>query len=201
MTNNGTLTLLSSTIGGNVTGTVGAGIYNSGRLQVQGVTLDANEVTGLISTGPIGFPNGCDLDTPQNCASGGAAIWNEPTGIATLATTALDKSNDCHGKLTSIGHNFLGTTANCTVTPSAVLGGRPTLDIVNRDSLLGELQDNGVAGNAHYPVLAGSPLIDTGGNVGPTCTALDQLGHARVQGSSQHLPPYICDIGAIEYLK
>jgi hypothetical protein len=199
--NNGTLTVLNSTIGGNVTGTLGAGIYNSGHLQVQGATFDGNEVTGLVDSGPSEFPTGCDVDTPQNCVTGGGGIWNEPTGVVTIATTALDKSNDCHGTLTSNGHNFFGTTANCTIIPGAVLGGRPTFDLVNLASLLGELQDDGVAGNAHYPVLAGSPLIDTGGNVGPTCTALDQLGHARVQGSNQHLPPYICDIGAIEYLR
>jgi hypothetical protein len=80
------------------------------------------------------------------------------------------------------------------------LGGRPTHDLVNLDLELGEFQDDGVAGNAHYPLLADSPLIDAGGSIGLFCTPLDQIGQRRVEGDADHDgATNICDIGAIEY--
>jgi hypothetical protein len=59
------------------------------------------------------------------------------------------------------------------------------------------LRDNGGAGNAHFPVLGQSPLIDAGGLISTNCTKFDQIGQPRVDGDGDRLRE--CDIGAIEY--
>jgi len=202
--NSGTMSIENSTIGGNSVGTLGGGIYNSGRLQLQGVTLTANLVRG--SNGNIGagggaFPPGCGSGALQLCVSGGSGIWNEPSGSVTVAQSAIgaNEGEDCHGVLTSKGHNAIGDSLNCVLTPSPWLGGRPTHDLVNLDIRLGDLQDNGVPGNAHYPPLADSPLIDAAGSIGPTCSPFDQIGNRRVDGDADRSGANICDVGAIEF--
>jgi hypothetical protein len=201
--NGGTMLIENSTIGGNTVGTLGGGIYNGGRLQLQGVTITGNSVRGANGIPGIdqGFPPGCSREAPQLCVSGGSGIWNEPQGIVTVTQSAIgaNEEEDCNGVLSSKGRNAIGDSLNCKLTPSPGLGGRPTHDLVNLDLRLGELQDDGAAGNAHYPLLADSPLIDAGGSIGPTCTRLDQIGQARVEGDADHDGASVCDIGAIEY--
>jgi hypothetical protein len=99
----------------------------------------------------------------------------------------------------SNGRNVLGTDAGCTWMKSASLQGHASYDQINVDPMLGTLQDDSTAGNAHYSPLPGSPLIDAGGAVGKLCTALDQLGHKRVVGGADPNPWSICDVGAIEF--
>jgi hypothetical protein len=80
------------------------------------------------------------------------------------------------------------------------LQGHTVADQINVDPRLGTLQDNGSPGNAHYPLLAGSPLIDAGGAIGKFCTQMDQLGQKRVEGDGKtNDGALICDIGAIEF--
>ena len=200
--NGGRMSIRNSTIGGNTVGTLGGGIYNSGSLAVQGVTITANSVAG--ENGDLqrgGFPLGCSYDAPQLCVSGGGGIWNEPNAKLTIIQSAVggNDKGDCNGSLVSKGHNAIGNSLNCPLIASAWLGGRPTHDIVNLNLGLGDLQDDGIAGNGHYPPLADSPLIDAGGNVGVFCTTADQIGQRRVKGNADNDGPYICDIGAIEY--
>jgi hypothetical protein len=201
--NGGTMSIENSTIGGNTVGTLGGGIYNGGRLQLQGVTVTGNSVHGAHGfTGPgDGFPDGCTIVTQQLCFSGGSGIWNEPSGTVTVAQSAIgaNEGEDCNGVLTSKGHNAIGDSLNCKLSPSPWLGGRPTHDLVNLDIRLGDLQDDGVPGNTHYPPLADSPLIDAGGSVGPTCSPTDQIGQRRVEGDADHDGADICDVGAIEF--
>ncbi len=201
--NQGTMGVQNSTVGGNSAGTLGGGIYNIGRLQLQGVTISGNYVFG--EHGDVyrgGYPDGCSSDNLQLCVSGGGGIWNEPHSSVTVMQSAFgaNEAEDCNGVLISKGRNAVGDSLNCTLTPSPWLGGRPTRDLVNLDLELGELQDNGVPGNVHYPLLANSPLIDTGGLVGQNCTPLDQIGQRRVEGDADKDGAYDCDIGAIEYL-
>jgi hypothetical protein len=63
---------------------------------------------------------------------------------------------------------------------------------------LGALEDDGEPGNAHYPLLASSPLIDAGGSVGDHCTPRGQIGDPRVDAHrGEH--GILCDVGAIEF--
>jgi hypothetical protein len=200
--NGGRMTIRDSTIGGNSVGTLGGGIYNKGTLQTQGVTITANSV--LHENGDLmhnGYPDGCVFDARQFCVSGGDGIWNEPKANLTIMQTAVggNATEDCNGTLISKSHNAIGTSLNCKLTASPWLGGRPTRDLVNLNLGLGELEDDGDAGNAHYPLLADSPLIDAGGNVGVFCSSSDQVGQRRVEGDADNDGAYICDIGAIEY--
>ena len=102
---------------------------------------------------------------------------------------------DCGGTFTSQGHNAVGTGADCTLKPA--VKGTDTHDLINVDPRLAALEDNGAAGNAHYPLLADSPLIDAGDKVGLRCTFRDQIGQRRLDGD--HDGNVDCDIGAIEF--
>jgi hypothetical protein len=107
-----------------------------------------------------------------------------------FSVLANNNGPDCAGILISDGHNALGSNAGCTLRPAAALQGHTVADQMNIDPRLGARQDNGVAGNAHYPLLADSTLINAGGTIGKFCTQLDQIGNKRTS---------ICDIGAIEF--
>lgn len=200
--NSGVLTAQNSTIGSNTAGTRGGGLFNSGRAELHGVTITGN--TELGSSGDIGsgpaWPPGCSIEHQELCVHGGSGIWNEPTATLTVADTVISANNgeDCNGTLVTKGRNALETGSACHVKPSAYLGGRPANDLLNVDVRLGDLQDNGVAGNPHYAPRADSPLIDAGGSVGTNCTALDQLGHRR-NAQAGHTGVNICDIGAVEF--
>jgi hypothetical protein len=218
--NSGKMVVENSTVGGNAAPTLGGGIYNSGTLALQGVTIADNTIEGHTGDGldePF-VPSGCSVDTPQLCISSGGGIWNEPTGTVRIATTVIagnffavtptpeivaqhDEStgtpNDCDGVLSTEGHNAIGNNTNCTLRPvpehPAATG-----DKVNLDPKLGELQDDGEPGNAHYPLLGGSPLIDAGGPIGSHCTPHDQIGEPRVD-AGRYGGEILCDIGAIEF--
>ena len=107
-------------------------------------------------------------------------------------TEAPGTGPDCAGTLQSLGHNAVGNGANCKVK------GTNTNDLFNVDPRLAALADNGVAGNAHYPLRLRSPLIDAGDGLGPQCTFTDQLGQRRVDGNKEGNVE--CDIGAIEFV-
>jgi hypothetical protein len=199
--NQGTMTIVNVTVGGNQTGGRGGGIYNTGRLTLQGLKIRDNSAAGAYDI-YYGVPFGCSYESPEKCYGSGGGIWNEPGASLTMATTAVGSSSpdDCEGTLSSKGHNALSDITSCTVVASAWLGGRPTNDRLGVDLKLGELQENGVPGFAHYAPLPGSPLIDGGGAIGPTCADTDQLGNHRVAGDGQKGKYSICDIGAIEFI-
>ena len=88
---------------------------------------------------------------------------------------------DCVGPITSMGHNLIGNTSGCNLTPG-------TGDLVNVDPLVGPLQNNGGATFTHALMLS-SPAIDAGGD--SDAPATDQRGVERPQGLST-------DIGAFE---
>jgi hypothetical protein len=94
---------------------------------------------------------------------------------------------DCSGAIESAGYNLIGDTSGCAFTST-------TGDKLNEDPLLlGQL----VSLAGYYPLLSGSPAIDAAnptipGSGGSACSAIDQRGVARPQGSA-------CDMGAYEY--
>ncbi len=196
--NTGGMKIENSTITQNTAGSVGGGIFNAHDLLLQGVTLTDNSALGN-AFGPFlpppdtnSYPPGCGV-VGATCVVGGNGLHSDPGANTQVATSVLanNNSSDCTGVVISDGHNALGTDSGCTWKKSLSLNGHSSYDQVNVNPMLGALQDNGVAGNAHYPPLPGSPLIDAGGAIGKYCTPFDQLGHKRVAGR--------CDVGAIEF--
>ena len=164
----GTLTLTNSTVSGNSALRYGGGILNFGGGTL---TLSNSTVSG----------NSADI--------AGGGILND-VGTADMVNTIIagnsaPTSADCSGFLTSIGHNLIGNNSGCGFT---VITG----DLVNIDSKLGPLQDNGGPTFTHA-LLPGSPAID---HVPPeNClVTTDQRGVARPQGVA-------CDIGAFEVIE
>ena len=202
ISNGGDMIIENTSVGANTSPTPGGGIYNTGRLTLGGVTLARNTVEGVYSVGigELPYPSGCDVETPKNCFFGGGGLWNEATGVvrishSVVADNSVTRSgpSDCHGAMMSGGHTALGTDAdNCSLQQ------RQRSDLVNIDARLGDFEDNGDAGNAHYPLLADSPLIDAAGRVSKTCSPRDQLGHRRVDGDRDG--QIACDIGAVEWI-
>jgi hypothetical protein len=196
--NAGGMKIENSTITQNTAGSVGGGIFNAHNLLLQGVTLTDNTALGN-GIGPLlpppdtrSFPAGCGVPG-ATCDVGGSGLHSDPGANTQVATSVLANNNgsDCSHVVISDGHNVLGTDSGCTWKKSASLNGHGSFDQINVNPMFGALQDNGVAGNAHYPPLPGSPLIDAGGSIGKYCTPLDQLGHKRAAGR--------CDVGAIEF--
>ncbi|HEY2404204.1 MAG TPA: choice-of-anchor Q domain-containing protein [Steroidobacteraceae bacterium] len=186
--NTGNMTIINTTIGGNTVGSRGGGIDNGGTLTLQGTTIANNS--------EIGFPL-CFDPWDADCFSGGNDLWADTGSTVNIATTTI---GDCaNATLTTDGHNAFGPGQVCTLQPANFLAHSSTHDQVNIEPMLGPLTDNGRVGNAHYPPLAGSPLIDAGGEIGRFCTPTDQIGERRVTvGDARDREP-LCDVGAIEY--
>jgi len=109
------------------------------------------------------------------------------TIVADNTATFTAGTEDSWGDYTSLGHNLVGDGTGC---PSDGSG-----DIVAVDALLGPLADNGGPTHTHA-LLAGSPAIDAGDNIG--CPATDQRGFVRpVDGDKDGSAT--CDIGSFEY--
>jgi hypothetical protein len=171
----GSVEIVNSTIAQNSAGVGGGGVYNSGGLvSITNSTIRENQVPS--------FPSG---------VAGG--IWNDGgvlrvqnTVIAGNAFRGNAHSNigiECFGNITSFGNNLVGEPTGCGVNlqPSDLTG----------DPGLGALTGTGeddLPGRAHYPVLAGSPVIDRGNAI--ACLQTDQLGNLRAG---------VCDIGAVEF--
>jgi hypothetical protein len=125
---------------------------------------------------------------------GGIANITNSGGIVQLQNTIVAgntflflpaRDPDCFGTITSLGNNLIGDVTDCGINlqPSDLTG----------DPGLGPLVgtgDDDLPGEAHYPVLAGSPVIDAGNR--HACPKTDQLGN-KLDG--------ICDIGSIEFQK
>src|SRR5258707_3662622 len=145
ITNEGTLTLTNSTVSGNKAN-YGGGIANSGTLTLNNSTVNGN--TGIYSGG----------------SSSGIGIYS-PGGITTLNNTIVSNNTagngpDCFGTITSNGYNIIGNTSGCTVTPG--IG-----DQFDADPMLNTF----LSEQGYYPLLLGSPAIDTGDN--STCLNID----------------------------
>lgn len=175
----GTLTVVNSTISGNVQTGDGGGIYATAPVKLYNVTI-AN--------------NTADVDKDNNGNGGGIALGQN--GSVTLQNTIIagniDATNtdpgvvdpDCAGTLTSLGYNLIGKkSVNCTVADDKnLIGLDPLLESLFIDTM------------THTPK-AGSPAIDKGDPQGckddkGASLGKDQLGRA-------HRGP--CDVGAVEF--
>jgi hypothetical protein len=195
----GDVTIVDSAIVDNLTGQGGGGniSFYGGSLQMVNVTLARNMTyigsggAGAIRTsGDVSLVNCTIVDNQALYGHGTGGIHSE--GTVSLVNTILVRNitqlggsnppfaSDCSGTLTSAGHNLIGDPAGC---PMAL---QPT-DLTG-DPGLGDPSDNGTAGNAHYPLLPTSQVINAGDP--QACPLKDQIGRPRA-GS--------CDMGAIEF--
>jgi hypothetical protein len=186
---------------GEISLSLGGGVYNGGDASFLNVTIANNTVSGnteplgdgtnfwnvpIAYAGPIipephggGFAN-----VPLQCTNGGGPIH---TPVATFKNTIVANNlpengfND-GGFVISSGHN-LDSENSC--------GFNQTGDLVNTDPKLGPLQDN-TGPTFTQALLTGSPAIDAGDNSGAPDT--DQRGIERPQGE-------FVDIGAFEVVK
>jgi hypothetical protein len=217
--NGGTMFIDDSTVAGNTAGTFGGGIANFGKLTLQSVTVARNLVYGVATDGihfGVGppYPPGCALvgEPPPphfaGCIAGGGGIWTDPAATTTVLSTAVALNTlsgsavngsfgpDCGGAMISNGYNAVGVATDCQLHVAG--GSAPAAsDELGVDAKLGDLTDNGEPGNAHVPILSGSPLIDAGGKVFFACTDRDQLGERRTDGDHDGVAE--CDIGAVEF--
>jgi CSLREA domain-containing protein len=187
----GSADIKNSTISGNKASTGGGGIFAGATMQLNNVTIAGNSA---------GSAGGID--------SAGGTVTIANTIIATNTATA--NLPDCHGTLSSLGHNLIGSTSGCTVS------GTTTGNILNQQPRLGALADNGgptqtqallqrttscpVKGpcalyNPSLGIDAGDP--DPAGSLSVACLATDQRGVARpLDGNGDGKAT--CDMGAYE---
>ena len=169
--NFGRLTLENSTVSGN-TGKLGGGVLNESYIRISNTTVSGNRG-----------------DYGGGIAVHSVAGWYPTTELNNTiiaANTAALEGADCNGRVTSLGHNLVGSDDNCgfQATAGDLIGTRSQ----PVDPRLGPLEYNGGPTETHA-LLLGSPAIDTGGD-NPT-SPTDQRGLARPQGSAN-------DIGAYE---
>jgi hypothetical protein len=195
--NDGLMALKNTTVAANYAGTFGAGIFNEGRLGLEGATIVDNEVLGNVI--------GCD---PALAACvGGGGIWNDDAGrVRAVRSIVAGNRNpfgppdavgpDCAGVLVSDGFNAVQDPSGCQLVRWSAKP-HAANDFVGLDPQVGELHDSGKPGDAHYPLLGGSTLIDAGGKISAICTPFDQIGQRRVDADYDRKRE--CDVGAVEY--
>jgi hypothetical protein len=173
--NEGTMSITSSTISGNSTLGSGGGIHNTGtldRLSSSTVVLNAalTDGGGLFNVGTL-----------------------ETSNSILAYNVGFRSGQDCSGVVDSFGHNLVGNTGGCTITPTSG-------DQFGVDPRIGPLQDNGGPTLTHA-LFPSSPAMDLG-----NCPEVetDQRGFPRpleipgfpLDASSGSLDG--CDIGAAE---
>jgi large repetitive protein len=210
----GNLTLNTSTVSGNYSGTYGGGIYSPYTATINTSTVSGNiadwsgggiyyrnlfpnaATDGLVLTDTTIANNKVSLAETGNAGEGlgggvyliGAFLTLSNTLIA--LNTSVYKAPDCGFKdvqLTSNGHNLIGSTKDCDYPPG---GG----DLRDLDPGLGPLRNNGGPTFTH-PLKDTSPAIDAGYL---NCPSTDQTGFVRPVDGNNDGRNY-CDIGAFEF--
>ena len=199
--NTGALTIVASTISGNITDLLwaGGGIFNNGSLILTESTVVDNEAGmggGIVSqdnatitnTTISGNEGGGIFNTA--CDDCSVSIINSTisnnTGVGVQNMRSLSLKNvivayntiNCDGVITSDGHN-LDSGGTC--------GFKGPGDLQNIDPLLGPLQDNSGPTFTHA-LLPGSPAIDAAAP--DTFPPTDQRGVPRPQGKGPDIGSY-----------
>jgi len=191
--NEGTTVMFNSSIVGNSSNNIGAGISNWGIFRIVNSTVSGNSPGGIVNSATLEMYNVTISNNTSHSAGGGLVNFN----VTTLQNTIIAGNSgsagilDCFGTLTSEGYNLIQNTTGCTIS------GDTTGNILGVDPKLGPLQDNGGPTQTHA-LLAGSPAIDTGNPTGckeyhRRVLTSDQRGVSRPQGTA-------CDIGAFEHV-
>lgn len=189
--NQGTLTIVQSTLSSNNAAEYGGAIENAGTLTIQNSTVSGN-IAGVGGGGIDNFEGATSIEfstLAENSADGGGG-GIENTASVTLKNSLVVKSvagddcvHDAGGTFTSLGVNF-ATDSSCPGFTQTTLGG------IN----LAPLADNGGTTLTHA-LVSGSAAIDAALNCtlsdGATPVTQDQRGQSRPQGSE-------CDSGAFE---
>jgi CSLREA domain-containing protein len=216
-----------STIRDNVASS-GAGITNSGQLDVTNSTISGNKGElrggGIVNTATTRINNSTITNNVGNTRReisdtyGGGGIRNFSPGTVTLSNTILAGNTDdltgtsangiagpdCYGTLTSNRNNIIGNNHNCVVDDPNSAGtpfdqvGTPSNPI---EPLLEPIADNGGPTWTHA-LRPGSPAIDRGSSLTPGSSIF------ACELSDQRIAPRpadgngdgttLCDIGAFE---
>lgn len=190
---------IAGTGGGNGNG-YGGGIYNVSDLGLYTCTIASNNATGSTFDSGGGIYNEGALGITNSTIAGNQADYGGGlNGFATLANTILAGNAagtygpDANGTITSMDYNLIQQTNGLT------LQGTTSHVLLQKDPLLGPLQDNG-GPTFTMALLPGSPAIDQGLSFG---FYTDQRGFPRVYD----LPSITdaggsdgSDIGAFEFI-
>ena len=183
VSNEGTFTIVNSTISGNTSGSGVTGLSSSGN-------APAGDGAGLYDNGALTISNSTIVSNTSgsgNAASGGGIATGNGTttiGSSIVAGNMAATGNDCSGNLTSHNYNLIEDTSDCTID------GATAYDVTGIDPRLGPLQDNGGPTYTDMPQ-PGSPALD---RIPLTsCPGVDQRGATRPGGTKNR-----CDIGSVE---
>jgi hypothetical protein len=181
-----TLTLLNSTVSGNIASVRGGGVHNiNGIADVRSDTFSGNSAMtggGILNQTIVGQPGvPATLTIQSTILQAGEDGGNLLNLGATVISDGFNLSSDAAG---GDGNTF----------PGGLLSGEK--DIRNRDSNLGPLQDNG-GRTATHALLVPSPAIDSGDDsilAPPLSLATDQRGTGFPRRNGLHV-----DRGAFEF--
>jgi CSLREA domain-containing protein len=183
----GTVTATGSTIVNNTATGDGGGIFSNGAITLTNSTISGNSAGG----GGGGILNNvvANLTSTNVTIAGNSPSGLHNFGTASLKNTIVANSGSANcvvpAAITSLGHN-LDSGSTCGFTGPG--------DLANTDPKLGPLEHT-TGPTQWYPILPGSPAVDTGDNNG--CPATDQRGVQRpLDGNGDGTP--VCDIGAYE---
>ena len=179
----GTLDVTNSTISGNITNNYGGGLYGYvGKISLTHTTISGNIANQNYETEPWGGGGGIYLYlsnvTLQNSIVAGNIDLTEPSEHA--------KWPDVNGSMTSLGRNLIGDGTGSTGWLPGDMVGTAVAPI---DPILGVLDVHEPGTTPTYPLLEGSPAIDSAACLAAVTT--DQRGVKRPQG-------FACDIGSFE---
>ena len=193
--NGASLILSDSTISGNTASDSGGGILSptGSTLAVTNSTFSGNTATsalggGILSEGTTTITNSTVTGNTAGLIGGGI----RKSGTLNLVNTIVSGNTaptgpDCHGSPTSLGHNLIRNSADCSFTPAAGdLVGTAASPI---DPKLRQLVNNGGPTFTHA-LIFDSPAVDAADDA--QCPEADQRGVIRPQGA--------CDIGAYEFV-
>ncbi|NBC18937.1 MAG: hypothetical protein GVY18_16675 [Bacteroidetes bacterium] len=193
ISNDGTLTVRSSTIRNNEASDRGGGIDNDGTLTLEQVTVEGNRASGgaggINNDGPLTILSSTIYDNEgQQGGDGDGNIYNAGEMHLIGSIVASGDGGDC------VNEGTLGSVAYSLVEDGTCLPSGSTTNLTGAPEL-GALQDNG-GGMLTYAPLSGSPVIDQGSCSG---TTTDQRGEDRPYDDPS-IPNADdgCDMGSVE---
>jgi len=179
------VTITNSTITGNITNNMGGGILTESWSDVTIIhsTISGNTANQDHETSAQGGGGGIYVDDTSDLA-----LWNTIVAGNTDLTDPSEHAKwpDVYGAITSLGGNLIGDDTGSTGWLPSDMVGTSAAPI---DPLLGTLGVHAPGTTPTYPLLEGSPAIDTVACVAGVTT--DQRGIIRPQGMA-------CDRGAFE---